>query len=262
MQKARLVLSTPFIRMYHTNKAFSLVFDGFENMTTRTVMETAGLGDTVLMECDLLQGNPTPIVQWYANNRRFNQVRSPPENEVLYLDGGRYLFIRALTVSQREQTYQCEVTNALINTRVVAPVSYTFTQEVVETESGVFGEPQDVVVSSSVFMRTEDGLRGNLVLPCSVDAIPPPTIAWFREGTEFQGGMVTADGTLVLNVMEDVEVYRNGTIFHCVATSESSSLRSRDVNVSYACEYVIRYSYRQKVTTTMVLLFTPAGTHS
>ena len=208
-------------------------------MTTRTVVETAGVGNSVLMVCDFLEGNPPPAIRWYANNRRFNQVPSPPankENEVLYLDGGRYLFIRALTASQRRRRYQCEVTNALINTRVRAAVTYTFSAQVAETESGIFGEPQDVVVSSSVFVTTEDGVKGNLVLPCSVDATPPPSIAWFREGTEFQGGMVTDDGTLVLNVTEDVEVHRDGTIFHCVATSERSVLRSRDVNVSYACK--------------------------
>lgn len=98
------------------------------------------MGQSVLMECDILGGNPSPAIQWYADNRlQFNQVSSPPapkESEVLYLESGRYLFIRALTASQRRYSYWCEVTNALINIRIRGSATYVFEEQAVEASVG------------------------------------------------------------------------------------------------------------------------------
>lgn len=107
-----------------------------------------------------------------------------------------------------------------------------------------YGQPQDAVVSPGIFNKAPNGVKGNLVLPCSVSGSPTPTISWFREGTPVQGGVVTSDGTLVLNVTEGVEASREGRRYYCIATNTlgpsernfTAMLRSRNVIVSTACE--------------------------
>ena len=106
------------------------------------------------------------------------------------------------------------------------------------------GEPQDILVSSSISLNAENGLSGNLVLPCNVSGTPTPTVFWFREGTQIEDEVVTDDGTLVLNVTEGVEASRDGTRYYCLAynrvflerTIFRSVLKSRDVTVRHTCE--------------------------
>ena len=52
-----------------------------------------------------------------AENFDFNRAR--------YLDGGRYLLLRALTVEQSSRTYRCRITNALIYNITESAGSYT-----------------------------------------------------------------------------------------------------------------------------------------
>ena len=75
-------------------------------MTENTVV-----GGAVALLCDFHQGSPTPEVQWYAVGDPFDKV--PENNDVLYVDGGRYLFICQLTAAQRDRTFHCAVTNVM-----------------------------------------------------------------------------------------------------------------------------------------------------
>ena len=100
----------------------SAVFEGFENTTTRTVVETTIVGGPVALRCDFQAVNPPLTVQWYANNALLNEVAG----EVLFLDGGRYLYIQELTVDQREMRYHCEVLNKFLRARR-SPTTYVLT---------------------------------------------------------------------------------------------------------------------------------------
>ena len=46
-------------------------------------------------------------------------------NRARYLDGGRYLLLRALTVEQSSRTYHCRITNAFIHNSIESAGSYT-----------------------------------------------------------------------------------------------------------------------------------------
>ncbi len=84
----------------------------------------------------------------------------------------------------------------------------------------------------------------NLVLPCGVTGDPTPTVSWHRGNTVLPAESVTSDGSLAMNVTEDVDASRSGVLYHCEASNvlggngsgSPAVLRSRDVNVTYTCE--------------------------
>ena len=83
------------------------------------------------MECDVLDARPKPEIQWFTNGSRtpISEVRD--QNQILYLDGGRYLFIRQMTALQRMNSYHCEVVNAYLNqTHVRAPITYLLSSNI------------------------------------------------------------------------------------------------------------------------------------
>jgi len=110
----------------------------------------------------------------------------------------------------------------------------------------VFGEQQkDVVVHEDAIMDV-NGTNVNLILRCNVTGSPEPIVSWFREGTEIRNeGVVLSFGTLGLNVREGNGATREGVIYHCTATNKigpnntTAITRSRDIRVSYACEFLI-----------------------
>ena len=103
-------------------------------------------------------------------------------------------------------------------------------------------EPVDSWVHSSV-VHSIVGINANLILNCTVSGRPTPSITWYREEAEVTNGNITDDGTLVLNVTEGVDATRSGLLYHCEATNIigrngtiTTTIRSRDANVTYACE--------------------------
>ncbi len=92
-------------------------------------------GGAVALECDFSASNPHPVMQWFSGpggspGQPSTMVQEDVvDNNILYLDGGRYLFIQALTAEQRGMRYQCEVTN-FNNGR--APTIYTLNTDLNE----------------------------------------------------------------------------------------------------------------------------------
>ena len=85
-------------------------------------------GGGVALECDFEPSNPAPQVVWRANGGLI--VEDPNGLEILYLEEGRFLYIRRLTAQQRLITlrYYCEVTNFRDENGVMpirAPTTYT-----------------------------------------------------------------------------------------------------------------------------------------
>ena len=104
------------------------VFDGFES-TEPAMEEVATIVDgAVTLECDIGAANPAPTIVWLANTNEF-PLALP--NDVLYVDEGRYLFIRVLSDMQRNQQYYCEARGLLLNNTIDrSPITYTLTGEI------------------------------------------------------------------------------------------------------------------------------------
>ena len=100
-------------------------FDGFvdDSSTTETVVVTTGVRGSVAIECRVRDANPPPNIVWVdgsgtilTEDRRNNQLR--------FLDNGRYLVIKQLTSGQVNTDYQCEVTNARLHETVRNNIVY------------------------------------------------------------------------------------------------------------------------------------------
>ena len=103
-------------------------------------------------------------------------------------------------------------------------------------------QPDSIVVVSSDVFTTVNGVPANLALSCSVTGNPTPGITWFREDIEIPARFVMSDGTLVLNVTNNVEASREGMRYHCTATNVIAlnpffaTARSRDSLAIYTCK--------------------------
>ena len=89
-------------------------------------------------------------------------------------------------------------------------------------------EPQDTVV-----------YRNILVLNCTTQGDPSPTITWYRgDPPALVPDVLVVNGSLVIpTVVEGVDASRGGIPYHCRATTaQFGTIRSRTANVYYACE--------------------------
>jgi hypothetical protein len=104
------------------NSILLTVFDGFRNMTTNNVQLRTIVGGAVAMECDFLDGSPRPQISWFRDN-----VNTPiaMSATVMILEGGRYLFISALSAEERASFYRCTATNTLLATSQASRTTYT-----------------------------------------------------------------------------------------------------------------------------------------
>ena len=81
------------------------------------------LGGTVAIKCDVLDAVPVPQIQWFVNGERIVFGSSDHES-VMFIDGGRYLYIQSLTAEQRNSQYRCVVANKFSFQRAIAPTTY------------------------------------------------------------------------------------------------------------------------------------------
>lgn len=101
------------------------VFNGFRNRTIGSVTLATTIGGSVAMECDFLEGIPRPQVEWYMNDDPVSEIRE--ETAILYVEGGRFLFIRFLQAWQQYSLFHCAVIQTINNTTILsqrAPISY------------------------------------------------------------------------------------------------------------------------------------------
>ena len=113
-------------------------FDGFNGPSTVTVrVTTDDDDDTVALECHVRDANPTPQIRWLRNGVPLMQRET--NNELRFLDNGRYLLMRELTTAQvMGQNYTCQVTNARLHEMVTSPTIYTLVDNIVANEFMIY----------------------------------------------------------------------------------------------------------------------------
>ena len=96
--------------------------------------DTPSLSIDVALECDVLDANPPPVIEWFKRSVANNHDADPSDriaevtdsNAVRFLEGGRYLYMRDLTDALLTETYYCAVTNALIHQTTASGTGYSF----------------------------------------------------------------------------------------------------------------------------------------
>ena len=112
------------------------------------------------MECDFLEASPRPRIQWFMNNGTFPIAEETDQDEILFVENGRFLFIRVLTAQQRNSSFHCEVVNAFLGTRPQrSPTTYTLDGNIPPNRleiyigdrsvTAIIGEPVRVVYAAA-----------------------------------------------------------------------------------------------------------------
>ena len=112
------------------------------------------------MECDFLEASPRPRIQWFMNNGTFPIAEEMDQDEVLFVEEGRFLFIRVLTAHQRNSSFHCEVVNAFLGTQPQrSPITYTLGGDIPPNDleiyigdrsvTAIIGEPVRVVYAAA-----------------------------------------------------------------------------------------------------------------
>ncbi|CAH1270966.1 HMCN1 [Branchiostoma lanceolatum] len=168
-----------------------------EDKTEYTVVQ----GRQVVLTCDA-DGVPSPTVSW---NNQGESVSGRPGMSVS--DTG------ALIISSARPEDSGPYTCTAINPAGVASRQVNL-QVFVPPTDGIEGGSNEVSVT----------VRNPVSLPCNVDAIPPPTFAWSKDGEPLSGNslqhVVLPTGTLSIAAVEvdDTGIYR------CIASNVAGNL--------------------------------------
>lgn len=152
----------------------------------RTVTLPTVLNGAVAMECDVLDARPKPEIRWFADTNPRPIVEVKKQNQILYLDDGRYLYIRTLTPMQRMMSYHCEIRNAFLSpTSVRAPTTYVLDGNILsftlaeyrsadELNYAILGEPVTYVYAAA--QAGEDGITATSLIVSCTRNLPPGTM--------------------------------------------------------------------------------------
>ena len=187
------------------------------------------------MECDVLPASPRPQIQWFISIHLGSRISTSLIREeiydVLYLEEGRFLFIRELTAEQRRSSFHCEVVNAFLDSSMPqrSPTNYTLEGSIppntLETYIGdrsvtvTLGEPVQVVLAAA-FPLT-NGQSGQIVLTCTsaLERYHDVAVTIIDDVVAMLNGVVgTAEANRQLNITCDIAVLGSGAI-HTVTYS-------------------------------------------
>ena len=110
-------------------------FTGPSRVVTVNVT-TADGDDDVALECLVAESKPPPQITWLGNGNPLKEVMT--NNQLRFLDNGRYLLIRQLTTVQLNTNYQCQVTNARLHEMVTSPTTYNLVNNVGTNEFKIY----------------------------------------------------------------------------------------------------------------------------
>ena len=165
------------------------------------------------MECDFLDASPRPQVQWVMNNVTTIDM----DDDILFLEEGRFLYIRSLTSQQRSSFFHCEVVNAFLGTMPQrSPTTYTLEGDIppgtLETYIGdrsvtaMLGEPVEVVLVAAA----GDGTAQVLLTCTQAVEFSPAMVTISNDVMATFTGLPDVEGNRQLNFTCDVTVLRAG----------------------------------------------------
>ena len=102
-------------------------FTGPSEVVTVNVT-TADDNDEVALKCQVAESNPLPNIIWLGNGNPLTENRL--DNQLRFLDNGRYLLIRQLTPAELNTNYTCQVTNARLHATETSPTVYTLANNI------------------------------------------------------------------------------------------------------------------------------------
>ena len=91
-------------------------------MIEEEVPVSVAIDSDVALECDVLDSNPPPQIRWLRDGSPIAEVTV--NNNIRFLDGGRFLYLRTIEVADLTPTYRCEVINVFLDRTVMAPTIY------------------------------------------------------------------------------------------------------------------------------------------
>ncbi|XP_063792751.1 hemicentin-2 [Pseudophryne corroboree] len=125
---------------------------------------SAVLHSSLSLVCDV-QSHPSPDVTWYKDG----QIIQPGKG-LLVMPGGQVLQIARVQLSN-QGTYMCKVKNPAGSAEKQVDLTVYVPPSIKEPPSG----NKEAVL----------GLGGTLTLACETDAVPEPTVTWYKNGQPF-----------------------------------------------------------------------------
>ena len=118
-------------------------FGGFTSPSGAVTVNvtTADDNDEVALECQVAESNPPPNIIWLGNGIPLVEQRL--DNQLRFLDNGRYLLIRRLGTPQLNVNYQCQVTNARLHGTETSPTTYTLANNIGNNEFRIYKRLMD-----------------------------------------------------------------------------------------------------------------------
>ncbi|OCT57560.1 hypothetical protein XELAEV_18003341mg [Xenopus laevis] len=137
---------------------------------------SAVLQNSVSLLCDV-QSHPTPEIMWYKDGQLLT-----PTKGLLIMPGGQVLQIARVQLSN-QGIYMCKVHNPAGSAEKLLHLTVYVPPSIKEPPMG----KQEAVVR----------LGDNLALQCESDAVPRPTITWYKNGQQLLG-------------KEDIQIHDHG----------------------------------------------------
>ena len=118
-------------------------FGGFTGPSrVETVNVTTDDGDDeVALECLVAESSPSPQIRWLGNGNPLTEIMS--NNQLRFLDNGRYPLIRQLATMELNTNYQCQVTNARLHEMETSPTTYNLANNIGANEFRIYNRLTD-----------------------------------------------------------------------------------------------------------------------
>ena len=110
-------------------------FTGPSGVVTVNVT-TADGDDEVALECPVAESNPPPEIIWLRNGSPLTPITL--NNQLRFLDNGRFLLIRLLAPANLGVNYQCRVTNARLHGAETSPTMYNLANNIDNNEFRIY----------------------------------------------------------------------------------------------------------------------------
>ncbi|MED6274712.1 Hemicentin-1, partial [Characodon lateralis] len=178
------------------------------------------INSTLTLEC-VAQAFPTPTLQWYKDGQVL-----VGDDHVSVIANGRIVQIKHAQVSDTGR-YTCVATNIAgedekeFDVNIQVPPHFNRPGGVVDTSSvtGFGGDPRDVILNNPISLY------------CETNAVPPPTLTWYRDGK-------------LLTSNENVLILPGGRVLQIPRAQLEDSGRYTCVAINEAGEDSIQYNVR------------------